>query len=574
MVARPLIVIIFVSLISAESIQISVDKNKLEEGELLQLNIQVIDGEDFAKVDLGPLETDFEIVNGPSQQNNIQWTNGKMNSTKTLSWTLLPKKSGNLILPALSGSVGKKKFKGEKILIKVGKVNNDGLTDVFISGEIDKSNVYLGEQVTLTYKLYKRVDINIAGIDQFQMPDFKGFWTEELFSPQRLQYQSKEVIKKGIRYQVAILGQRALFPIASDKYEIPPVKIKVQIKVKKKKRRRDPFFDPFFDSFLSETKTRILSTNIKKVKIIEYPKPRPNDFTGAVGSFQLSATIDRDTVKANEGLTLRILLEGTGNIGLFSLPENSFPEYLEVFPPTENFEKDAFRNQISGKQLWEYVLIPRKEGPLVIPGMKMSIFDSNKKTWKRIQTEPIKILVSPSDNIYPKDLGFQKKELELIGQDIRYFHNAQSKLFDKGIKKYNIIFLTYLLSAIILSFPLLLTTFTGYRLSTADDRRSNNALRISLKKLVNDSNNEPFELANKAFCQYLKDKLLLPSKNLDPILVKSILIDKVNKDICKELVDLLIVCDQGRYSPQAVNKKDTVINEMKVLLKKIDREMT
>ena len=99
-----------------------------------------------------------------------------------------------------------------------------------------------------------------------------------------------------------------------------------------------------------------------------------------MGSFELSATIDRDTVKANEGLTLRILLEGTGNIGLFSLPENNFPEYLEVFPPTENFEKDAFRNQISGKQLWEYVLIPRKEGPLVIPGMKMSIFDSNKKT--------------------------------------------------------------------------------------------------------------------------------------------------------------------------------------------------
>ena len=75
MVARRLIAIIFVSLISAESIQIPVDKNKLEEGELLQLNIQVIDGEDFAKVDLGPLETDFQIVNGPSQQNNIQAPN-------------------------------------------------------------------------------------------------------------------------------------------------------------------------------------------------------------------------------------------------------------------------------------------------------------------------------------------------------------------------------------------------------------------------------------------------------------------------------------------------------------------
>ena len=93
MVTRFIIAFTIGSLISAESVQISVDKNRLESGELLKLNIQVINGEDFAKVDLGPLETDFEIVNGPSQQNNIQWTNGKMLSTKTLSWTLLPKRT-------------------------------------------------------------------------------------------------------------------------------------------------------------------------------------------------------------------------------------------------------------------------------------------------------------------------------------------------------------------------------------------------------------------------------------------------------------------------------------------------
>ena len=265
MVTRFLIAFTIGSLISAESVQISVDKNRLESGELLKLNIQVINGEDFAKVDLGPLETDFEIVNGPSQQNNIQWTNGKMLSTKTLSWTLLPKRTGDLIIPALTGSVGKKKFKGKKIPIKIGKADKNDSEDVFLQAEIDKDNVYLGEQVTLSYKLYKKVDVSIAGIDQFQMPDFKGFWTEELFSPQRLQYQSKEITIKGVRYQVANLGQRALFPIASDKHDIPAIKIKVQVEVKKKKRRRDPFFDPFFDSFLSETKTRILSTNSKKI---------------------------------------------------------------------------------------------------------------------------------------------------------------------------------------------------------------------------------------------------------------------------------------------------------------------
>ena len=574
MVTRFIIAFTIGSLISAESVQISVDKNRLESGELLKLNIQVINGEDFAKVDLGPLETDFEIVNGPSQQNNIQWTNGKMLSTKTLSWTLLPKRTGDLTIPALTGTVGKKKFKGKKIPIKIGKADKNDSEDVFLQAEIDKDNVYLGEQVTLSYKLYKKVDVSIAGIDQFQMPDFKGFWTEELFSPQRLQYQSKEITIKGVRYQVANLGQRALFPIASDKHDIPPIKIKVQVEVKKKKRRRDPFFDPFFDSFLSETKTRILSTSSKNINIIKYPKPRPKDFTGAVGLFELGAKIDRDSVKANEGLTLSILLEGTGNIGLFSLPENNFPDYLEVFPPTESFEKDAFRNQISGKQTWEYVLIPRKEGSLVIPGMQMSFFDLNEKTWKRIQTKPMEILVSASENIYLEDKGFTKKEIELIGKDIRYVRTGDSKLIDKGKKTFDIIFLTYFISVFILVAPVLLNMFTGYRMSTVNDRKSNNALRLSLKKLNNDSNGDPFELASKTLYQYLKDKLILPSKNLDSSIVRNILFDKINEDLCNELVDLLIICDQGIYSPQAINKKETILNEMAVLLKRIEKEIT
>ena len=62
--------------------------------------------------------------------------------------------------------------------------------------EVDKETAYLGEQITLTYKLYVDVNTKISGIDQFQMPDFNGFWVEEIFTPQRLQYQNKNVLFK------------------------------------------------------------------------------------------------------------------------------------------------------------------------------------------------------------------------------------------------------------------------------------------------------------------------------------------------------------------------------------------
>ena len=558
----------------AQSIQISVDKNRLEHGELLKLSIQVVEGEDFAKVDLSPLEYDFEIVSGPSQQNNIQWINGSVSSTKTLSWTLLPKRSGDLVIPVLSGTVGKRTFKGKKIPIQVGKSGDDGLDEVFIAAEIDKDDAYLGEQVTLTYKLYKRAEVNIAGIDQFQMPDFKGFWTEELYTPQRLQFQSKEVIIKGIRYQVANLGQRALFPIASEKYEIPPVKIKVQLEVKKKKRRRDPFFDPFFDSFLSETKTRILVTEKRNLKIIKYPQPRPFDFTGAVGEFELNAEIDRESIKANEGVTLTIILKGTGNIGLFSLPETKFPESIEVFPPTENFDKDGFRNQITGSQKWEYVLIPRQEGSLIIPMVQMSFFDPKSQTWKRTNTDPIQISVSPSANESKQNQGLTKREIELIGQDIRYIHTEDHELIRKGKQNYKPILFTYLISLLLFIVPLFLAQVTGYRLSKENDRKIHNALRANLKKLYNNDNDDPFEVASKTLYLYLKDRLSLPSENLDPAKVKSILSYKIDKKLCEELIDILSLCDKGKYSPIAIDKKDTIIDEMAVLLKRIEKEIS
>ena len=93
--------------------------------------------------------------------------------------------------------------------------------------------------------------------------------------------------------------------------------MKVQLEVKKKKRRRDPFFDPFFDSFFSETKTKILRSKEKTIFIESFPEPRPFDFTGAVGDFQMNAEVDRLDGKVNEGLSFTISLKGTGNIGLF-----------------------------------------------------------------------------------------------------------------------------------------------------------------------------------------------------------------------------------------------------------------
>ena len=150
------------------------------EGEILTLSVQSFDNDEFPKVFLDEVYGDFDVLSGPSQQTNIQWVNGKMNNTKTLSWKLVPKRSGTLFIPAIKVLLDNDTFFGEEIKIVVGNNSYSDDDRIFIVADIDKNEAYPGEQITLSYNLYKSPDVKIAGIDQFKIPEFKGFWVEEI----------------------------------------------------------------------------------------------------------------------------------------------------------------------------------------------------------------------------------------------------------------------------------------------------------------------------------------------------------------------------------------------------------
>tara|TARA_B100000609_G_C16851970_1_gene250785 strand:- start:120 stop:482 length:363 start_codon:yes stop_codon:yes gene_type:complete len=120
----------------------------------------------------------------------------------------------------------------------------------------------------------------------------------------------------------------------------------------------------------------------------------------------------------------------------------------------------------------------------------------------------------------------------------------------------------------------MINKITGYRLSTANDRKINNALKLSMKILNNNSLNDPFQSASKSLYKYLKNKFSLNTENLDPVRVREILNDKIDKELCNEIIKVLTICDQGRYSPQAIDREDGIIKEMKTLLKQIDRNIS
>ncbi len=550
------------------TVNATVDRNKLTIDDVFELTIEAIDGSESPQVDMTPVKKNFIVVNGPSQQTNISWVNGKMTSTRGLSWTLSPKKTGVLNIPSLTVSIGKSKLKTRPIILNVSKnsvsSNTGNSQSYFIQMELDKESAYLGEQITVTYQLFTKMDISIESVD---LPEFVGFWTESLYSPRQI--NMREVTYNGVRYKKAKLYTVALFPTKTGNIPLPPYTINSKIHVEQKKsKRRDPFFD-VFDSFSSRQMVRkVLKSETKTVNVLPYPEGEPSDFTGAVGNYTVKTSVDVQKVKANEAVTFFIEVKGTGNLSLFSLPDLSFPKSIEVFPPVSELNKDSFRDEITGTLRWEYVVIPRQTGRFNLPRVELPFFDPKTSTWKRAKAHSIQISVSPGSVPAGSPEGLTKQEVALLGKDIRYHRTAVPK-WNQNKRLPVVAFLFYSLAVCGFIFPGMVNTYQQKHYDGMDVRQSKKALKKALGSLQTLEENE-FEMSASVLYTYLKEKFYLQTDKMDPTSVQIILGNLIPEQEMNELIQLLHRCDEGQYSPQTEENNKNLVPAVISLLKKID----
>ena len=399
-------IVLFLSCSFAQTVQISAypdtvglvlvpSSSEWIQGTVIILTVKVVGSESFAELDISPIKKDFMVISGPRQQTSYQFVNGQAISSKSLIWTLVPKKNGTLMIPSLSGKIDGKPFTGEPIEILVDNSYQVLVEDsvFFITTELDKDEAFVGEQVTVTYKLYTRVQMSLEDI---KYPESVGFWSEELSVPRPLRFNQTTI--NGVQYNVATLYKVALFPTKTGALELSPMTARCNVQVKTKRRQREIFDDPFFINFFNETVQKVFRTEPRTIRVKPYPVGQPANFTGAVGSFEISSYIDREFCKENEVFTFTIAMNGTGNGGMFNLPDVKFPEGIEVYPFKQNFEKDSLQSQLQFNQSWDYYLIPRRKGKLKILPVQMSYFDLESSSWKRTQTNPIELSILPADN--------------------------------------------------------------------------------------------------------------------------------------------------------------------------------
>ncbi len=277
---------------------------------------------------------------------------------------------------------------------------------VFVKAETDKTEVYIGEPILTTYKLYTRLR-NDARITR--RPPFNGFSVYEMNNPMANVTHTESV--NGRTYDVYIIRQAQLFPLQEGDAQLEPVEIESKVKLVNGEALKNSdiseeslvnayFYNTLPDEYTSSF-TSLLQTAPVNIKVKPLPaEEKPEGFSGAVGRFEMRSSLSTERFLTGESATLSIQLEGSGNMPVINAPVINWPKGLETFEPRIKEEYDAGTVPLSGRKSFEYTFIPLNEGTMVIPSVSFSYFDPAQKKYFSIHTKADTITVGKGLHAY------------------------------------------------------------------------------------------------------------------------------------------------------------------------------
>jgi hypothetical protein len=571
-----LLFIVITFTLNAQSFTASVNNTTVGANEPFEVSFQ-FSGDDINSLRnfRAPDFKNFKVLSGPNQSTSMQIINGAVSASLTYSFYINALSQGQFTIGSASIDFKGKTYNTDPIKITVVKgtaaqsqqkgqsdqpANIKNISDnVFVRAFADRQRVYKGEQVTVTYKLF--TNLNISSPQISKLPQYQGFWAEEIETPNRI-FFSTEVVN-GKRYNVATLKKAALFPTQTGQLSVTPFELTIPVIVPKQRRRGDIFDEFFNDPFFNQSQTveYKATSNTLKVEVIPLPSSNvPNSFKGAVGDFSFKATIDKNTVKANDPLTLRITVSGTGNISLLDLPEVNLPAGFEKYEPKTN-DKINRSGRISGQKVVEYLVVPRAVGNKEIPPIEFSYFNPANSRYSTISSQPFSINVEKGDAAYGQGIaGFSKEDVKLLGEDIRFIKTTPDdlkKIGDFTFEKFW--FWTISFIPLIVFIGLIIWRRREDRLSgnvqlmkfQRAEKIAKNRLKVAKKSLEAKNQEAFYSDISQALFGYFEDKLRIPKADFSIAQALDIMkSSNISELLLKEVNSTVEACEFTRFAPK------------------------
>lgn len=566
------------------SFVVKASKKTLGINERLRIDFEMNeDGDNFVP----PSFKGFSVVGGPNQSISNSWINGKRSYSKTYSYFLAPKSQGTFSINQATIEIDDQIYKTTplKIIITeaVSKPKDGNSADyvasenVHLIAEVSKSNPFLNEAITIVYKLYVSNDVSITrSWQELDIPKFQDFWSQ--YIKEKGEQQIYETTYEGKPYRYVILRKAVLYPQKTGELTIEPLILDVPIDVQGNTR----------DIFGRRRMTRVNRTISAGKRIINVkPLPtegRPDDFSGAVGNFNFSVSVNKTMLDANEALELKIRTKGIGNLKLFNLPSLTLPSSLEVYEPVRDNKVAINIKGMNGFISDTYTIIPQYKGSYPIRPISFSYFDVTSSKYKTIISD--EIVVKVQNGPVPNQLTEVNKslstenDLPLTNNQFKYiktstkFISINDLVFFKTFKFWCLLSIPFVFIPIII----LIGNTRRKRLNDIEGRRYRIATRLAKKYLSEAKNNIGkqelfYDSLERALHNYLKAKLAIVTSEFSKEKIIELLTDrKVEKNVVSDFEGLLKSCEFARYTPTSNVAIQQDYNKAVKVISRIDKQ--
>ncbi|MBD78729.1 MAG: hypothetical protein CL840_07405 [Crocinitomicaceae bacterium] len=528
---------------------------------------------------------DFQVLAGPHQQHGMQDINGVVTKSFSLTYVLAATKEGKFTIPAMVCTVDGKNVASNTVTIQVlGKteaqkqLEKQHQEDVFIKLFVSNRNIYQGEQVVVTYKMYTRLDI--VDISPDKMPAFNGFFSQEFNSKQYFNFQPENL--NGVRYHSALIKQAVLSPQRSGELLIDAYTMDIMVQIRENRHPRS-IQEQLFGTFKNEKMK--LKSNVVKLNVKPLPSQgKPTSFKGSVGNYKLESSVDKQQVNTNDAINLKVDISGNGNLKLIKNPEFDFPPDFEVYDPKEKANISTTAGGVSGNKSFEYLIIPRHSGEFVIPSVEFSYFDPKTGSYNTLRTPEYPITVGKGSGDSEEGAvamrSVRKKDVALLGRDIRYIKKGKANLMEAGSVFFGSRLFWLLIVIPLIVFAGLLVIRKRLREMQADvvGMRRKKAGKIASKHLATakkhleaGEQNEFYEEVFRSLHAYVGNKLNIPVSELDKDTIADALAqNQVDSDIIDSFKTILGECEMARYAPSAAMNEKELFDKASDVINKIE----
>ena len=538
----------------------------------------------------------FEVIYGPatSSQSSFQMINGRTSQSSSIIYTyvLLAGNSGTFTIGSASVQVDGKTVKSKPVQVRVlsggsggaGGSSNGGSSngggnygggqsssapsasssnisakDLFMTATASRTSVHEQEAILLTYKIYTLVDL--TQLDG-KLPTLDGFQIQEIPLPRTKEFSIEQY--NGRNYRTVTWSQYLLFPQKSGKLTIPSITYEGVVITRN--RNLDPI-EAFFNgqSGYSEVKRKITTPTLT-INVSPLPN-KPEGFSGAVGKFSVSSSISTKEVDANEAVTLKISVQGSGNMKLISTPEVQFPKDFETYDAKVNDNFQLTRSGLSGSKDFEYLFVPRHPGTYEIPASEFIYFDTESRSYKTIKTEAYTLKVNKGKGGAGQSVSNysgQQQDVQQLNQDIRFIKKGDVNLHQPGDTFFGTwkCWAAYILPFLLFVIAMVLGRKQMKANANVAHLRGKKANKVALKrmktakKLLDAHDTGKFyDEVLRALWGYVGDKFNMSQESLNKENIEQSLTSRqVPDEQIQQFMKVLNDCEFARYAPGDVNE--------------------